>query len=236
MVTAKALVHPRETPHDQQQAAACERMLRLQMIDMVRSNGVGDLYDWRDERLQIICNEELEKRKDEAVRSFDEEKQKALAAGELCGFTGDDLLPGTQDFGAAGEESRRSDPLLKEHLDRQQGVRKGTFGAFCANYRLARESENPQQSDAANMMKELLPDVKKLGYFRWWVCRDEWAEAAGTEPSVTMKCVEGHKNRWGHTIDILVVNVVARVERNESVHGNNKKRTNKKKEERRKKK
>jgi hypothetical protein len=66
--------------------------------------------------------------------------------------------------------------MLKEHLQRQRGVRKGTFGAFCANYRLAREQSDPASSAAAAMMRELLPKVHQLGYLQWWVCRDNWAE------------------------------------------------------------
>ena len=156
------------------------------MIDIVKSNGVGELFDWRDERLEKICQEEIEKRGGEEVEGFDEENKRALEKGEVCGFTGEDFLPGNQDFGKTqqemGEESSSSSSssrdleLLKQHLERQKGVRKGTFGAFCANYRVARGEKDPQKSEGAKKMRELLPDVKKLGFLEWWVCRDEWAE------------------------------------------------------------
>ena len=67
--------------------------------------------------------------------------------------------------------------MLQEHLERQRGVRKGTFGAFCANYRLARTQPDPAVTAAAAMMLELLPHVHQLGYLQWWMCRDAWAEA-----------------------------------------------------------
>ena len=173
------------TDHDQRQAAACERMLRLQMVDIVRSNGVGDLFAWRDEDIAKICREEMAARSDEVVQAFDDDNRAALAAGEVCGFTGEDLLPGSQDFGASAAETadhtHRNDPLLLEHLERQRGVRKGTFGAFCANYRLARQQADPSYSAAADMMRELMPHVRQLGYFQWWQCCDDWAEALVAE-------------------------------------------------------
>ena len=168
------------TDHDQRQAAACERMLRLQMVDIVRSNGVGDLFAWRDEDIARICREEMTARSDEVVQAFDDDNRAALAAGEVCGFTGEDLLPGSQDFGASAAETadhtHRNDPLLQQHLERQRGVRKGTFGAFCANYRLARQQADPSHSAAADMMRELMPHVRQLGYFQWWLCCDDWAQ------------------------------------------------------------
>jgi beta-phosphoglucomutase-like phosphatase (HAD superfamily) len=169
------------TDQDRLQAEACKRMLRRQMVDIVRSNGVGDLFDWRDQDIAEICREEMAKRGDEEVQAFDADNLEALASGEVCGFTGEDLLPGAQDFGASAAEtatrSHRSDAVLQEHLERQRGVRKGTFGAFCANYRLARTQPDPAATEAAAMMLELLPHVHQLGYLKWWVCRDAWAEA-----------------------------------------------------------
>ena len=175
-----ALRRLQKTNQDRLQAAACERMLRLQMVDIVHSNGVGDLFEWRDQDIAEICRQEMSKRGDESVQAFDDDNRAALAAGEVCGFTGEDLLPGERDFGASAAEVTgsvsRSDDMLKEHLQRQRGVRKGTFGAFCANYRLAREQSDPASSAAAAMMRELLPKVHQLGYLQWWVCRDNWAE------------------------------------------------------------
>ncbi|WP_206749799.1 hypothetical protein [Synechococcus sp. UW179A] len=169
------------TDQDRLQAEACNRMLRRQMVDIVRSNGVGDLFDWRDQDIAEICLEEMAKRGDEEVQGFDDDNQEALASGEVCGFTGEDLLPGAQDFGASAAQtamsSHRSDAVLQEHLERQRGVRKGTFGAFCANYRLARTQPDPATTAAAAMMLELLPHVHQLGYLQWWVCCDAWAEA-----------------------------------------------------------
>ena len=169
------------TDQDRLQAEACKRMLRRQMVDIVRSNGVGDLFDWRDQDIAEICREEMAKRGDEEVQGFDDDNQEALASGEVCGFTGEDLLPGAQDFGASAAQtaisSHRTDALLQEHLERQRGVRKGTFGAFCANYRLARTQPDPAATAAAAMMLELMPHVNQLGYLQWWVCRDAWAEA-----------------------------------------------------------
>lgn len=180
-----ALRRPLVTDQDRLQAEACNRMLRRQMVDIVHSNGVGDLFDWRDRDIAEICREEMAKRGDEQVQAFDDDNRKALASGLVCGFTGEDLLPGAQDFGASAAEtavhSHRSDALLQEHLERQRGVRKGTFGAFCANYRLARTQPDPAASAAAAMMLELLPHVHQLGYLRWWVCRDAWAEALVTK-------------------------------------------------------
>lgn len=176
-----ALRRPLVTDQDRLQAEACQRMLRRQMVDIVRSNGVGDLFDWRDQDIAEICREEMAQRGDEQVQGFDDENLKALASGEVCGFTGEDLLPGAQDFGASAAQtamsSHRTDALLQEHLERQRGVRKGTFGAFCANYRLARTQPDPAATAAAAMMLELLPHVHQLGYLKWWVCRDAWAEA-----------------------------------------------------------
>ena len=180
-----ALRQPQRTEHDRLQAAACERMLRRQMVDIVRSNGVGDLFDWRDQDIAEICRQELEQRGGEAVQAFDADNRAALAAGDVCGFTGEDLLPGDQDYGASAAatevSTHRSDALLQEHLERQRGVRKGTFGAFCANYRLARQHPNPASSAAADMMRELLPHVRQLGYLRWWRCRDAWADALAAD-------------------------------------------------------
>jgi len=169
------------TDQDRLQAEACKRMLRRQMVDIVRSNGVGDLFDWRDQDIAEICLEEMAGRGEEEVQGFDDDNQEALASGEVCGFTGEDLLPGAQDFGASAAQtaisSHRTDALLQEHLERQRGVRKGTFGAFCANYRLARTQPDPAATAAAAMMLELMPHVNQLGYLQWWVCRDAWAEA-----------------------------------------------------------
>ena len=180
-----ALRRPLVTDQDRLQAEACNRMLRRQMVDIVHSNGVGDLFDWRDRDIAEICRGEMAKRGDEQVQAFDDDNRKALASGLVCGFTGEDLLPGAQDFGASAAEtavhSHRSDALLQEHLERQRGVRKGTFGAFCANYRLARTQPDPAASAAAAMMLELLPHVHQLGYLRWWVCRDAWVEDLVTE-------------------------------------------------------
>ena len=180
-----ALRRPLVTDQDRLQAEACKRMLRRQMVDIVHSNGVGDLFDWRDRDIAEICREEMAKRGDEQVQAFDDDNRKALASGLVCGFTGEDLLPGAQDFGASAAEtavhSHRSDALLQEHLERQRGVRKGTFGAFCANYRLARTQPDPAASAAAAMMLELLPHVHQLGYLRWWVCRDAWVVDLVTE-------------------------------------------------------
>ena len=176
-----ALRRPLKTDQDRLQAEACKRMLRRQMVDIVRSNGVGDLFDWRDQDIAEICLKEMAKRGDEEVQGFDDDNQEALASGEVCGFTGEDLLPGAQDFGASAAQtaisSHRTDALLQEHLERQRGVRKGTFGAFCANYRLARTQLDPAATAAAAMMLELMPHVNQLGYLQWWVCRDAWAEA-----------------------------------------------------------
>ena len=175
-----ALRRTLHSDHDRLQAAACERMLRRQMVDIVRSNEVGVLFDWRDSDIAEICREEMQARGDEEVQAFDVDNQEALAAGEVCGFTGEDFLPADQDFGDSASATEltthRSDPLLQEHLERQRGVRKGTFGAFCANYQLARQQPAPSSSAAAAMMRELLPQIRQLGYFQWLICRDAWAE------------------------------------------------------------
>jgi hypothetical protein len=180
-----ALRQPRATEHDRLQAAACERMLRRQMVDIVHSNGVGDLFDWRDQDIAAICRQEMANRGGEAVQAFDDDNRAARAAGVVCGFTGEDLLPGDQDYGASAAatevSTHRCDALLQKHLERQKGVRKGTFGAFCVNYCLARQQPNPAGSAAAAMMRELLPHVRQLGYLNWWRCRDAWAEALATE-------------------------------------------------------
>ena len=68
--------------------------------------------------------------------------------------------------------SHRTDALLQEHLERQRGVRKGTFGAFCGNYRLARTQPDQASTAAAAMMLELLPHFHQLGHLKWWVCCD----------------------------------------------------------------
>ena len=68
------------------------------MVDIVRSNGVGDLFDWPDQHIAEISHEEMTRRGDEAVQGFDDDNLKALTSGEVCGFTGEDLLPGVQDF------------------------------------------------------------------------------------------------------------------------------------------
>ena len=115
-----ALRRLQKTNQDRLQAAACERMLRLQMVDIVHSNGVGDLFDWRDQDIAEICRQEMSKRGDESVQAFDDDNRAALTAGEVCGFTGEDLLPGERDFGASAAEVTgsvsRSDDMLKEHL------------------------------------------------------------------------------------------------------------------------
>ena len=68
------------------------------------------------------------------------------------GFLGDHFLPANTVHG--GLSSSNTDPRLAKHLKRQRGVRKGTMGAFVANYRLAQEDMT--NSAAIVAMQELL--------------------------------------------------------------------------------
>merc|ERR1712070_630630 len=56
-----------------------------------------------------------------------------------------------------------------------RGVRKATMAAFNANYRLLKK--DPSNGAALDVMKELLPMVIQLNYFRWWTCTDDWVQA-----------------------------------------------------------
>ena len=91
------------------------------------------------------------------------------------GFTGAHFLPDGVDFGALGAAA--ADPLLLSHLERMQGVRMGTFGAFCENYRIGRRAGGDAPEAVSVMRQYLHPDILQLGYFRWWDCRDAWAQA-----------------------------------------------------------
>ena len=96
----------------------------------------------RDEAAAII-DDEL------STMAHSEVDKAALEAAG--GFTGAHFLPDGVDFGALGAAD--NDPLLLAHLQRQKGVRKGTFGAFCENYRIGRRSGG-DAPEAISTMRE----------------------------------------------------------------------------------
>ena len=91
----------------------------------------------------------------------------------MRGFIGDDFLPEKKNFGIANNKYI-NDPLLARNLKRQKGVRKGTMGAFNENYKLLKI--NPNNTNAINRIKKLLPDIIKLDYFKWIKCNDIWIQ------------------------------------------------------------
>lgn len=156
-------------------AEACERRLRAQVYDIVSACGVGELFEWTEPRLATIVEDEL--------RCRSHEKFAADPSTLQGGFTGDDFLPGSENHGTV--TSGNVDPLLQAHQARQVGVRKGTFGAFVANYRLARSDGSNTHAREA-MATHLFPDIMQLGYFNWWKCKDAWAQ----------EMVESARDRW----------------------------------------
>lgn len=156
-------------------AEACERRLRAQVYDIVSANGVGELFEWTEPRLAAIVEDEL--------RCWSHEPYAADPSTLRGGFTGDDFLPGSDNHGTVA--SGDVDPLLKAHQVRQVGVRKGTFGAFVANYRLARSDANNIHA-RQTMAEYLFPGIMQLGYFDWWKCKDDWAQ----------EMVESARDRW----------------------------------------
>jgi len=162
-------------------AETFERRLRAQVYDIVSACGVGELFEWTEPRLAAIVEDELSSRSHE---------QFAVDPCSLQGgFVGDDFLPGSvrrfvgDNFGPVARDP--VDSLLATHLARAKGVRKGTFGAFVANYRLARA--DPMNTQARETMAEyLFPDIMQLGYFDWLMCKDAWAQ----------ELVESARARW----------------------------------------
>lgn len=165
--------------YDKKRQAACEEMMRLQMVDIVKSNSVGTLYHFRDADMQRIMCEEITKRAGEAVQPFDRPRDFEYVDGEAYGFTGQDFLAKHTDVGleggSEGGHSHFNDKLLLRDLARAKGVRKATMAAFNANYRLLKK--DPSNGAALDVMKELLPMVIQLNYFRWWTCTDDWVQA-----------------------------------------------------------
>lgn len=167
------------SPEDKLQAAACERMMRLQVVDIVKSCQVGALFRWKDTDIARICDEEMATRGDEPVRAFD-----GVQTDEAYrGFTGEDYLPGSVDWsdellGLELEKGRDWSKLTGPRPYSPPGVRKATFGAFCRNYAIARSQSQPETVDtkAKQMMREYLGGVIKLGYFNWFECTDKWAQ------------------------------------------------------------
>ena len=82
----------------------------------------------------------MTERSDEVVKAFDDDNCAALASCEVCGLINEDLLPGSQDFGASAAETvnqtHDNDPMLQQYLERQKWMCKRPFGAFWASDRL----------------------------------------------------------------------------------------------------
>ena len=151
-------------------AAACETMFRAQLHGI--DEWARDLFVWSDRtppRLRAIIDDEL--------RSLAHSEVDKAALEAEGGFTGAHFLPDgpSASFGALG--SAADDPLLRAHLERQKGVRKGTFGAFCANYRIGKSAGGDAPEAVAMMREYLYPDIMQLNYFSWWDCQDAWAQA-----------------------------------------------------------
>lgn len=157
--------------YEKKRAIACEKMMRYQMHDIVKSNSIGILYNFRDNKLKQIFHEEMAKHINNKIQNKKEEI--TFNNDKMRGFIGDDFLPLKKNFGIANNKDI-NDPLLARNLKRQKGVRKGTMGAFNENYKLLKK--NPNNTNAINRMKELLPNIIKLDYFKWIECNDIWIQ------------------------------------------------------------
>ena len=157
--------------YEEKRAIACEKMMRYQMPDIVKSNSIGILYNFRDDKLKQIFYEEMAKHINNKIQN--KKKEISFNNNEMRGFIGDDFLPEKKNFGIANNKYI-NDPLLARNLKRQKGVRKGTMGAFNENYKLLKI--NPNNTNAINRIKKLLPDIIKLDYFKWIKCNDIWIQ------------------------------------------------------------
>ena len=157
--------------YEKKRIIACEKMMRYQMPDIVKSNSIGILYNFRDNKLKQIFHEEMAKHINNKIHN--KKKEITFNNDKMRGFIGDDFLPHKKIFGIANNKYI-NDPLLARNLKRQKGVRKGTMGAFNENYKLLKK--NPNNTNAINRMKELLPNIIKLDYFKWIECNDIWIQ------------------------------------------------------------
>ena len=157
--------------YEKKRVIACEKMMRYQIPDIVKSNSIGILYNFRDNKLKQIFHEEMAKHINNKIQNKKEEI--TFNNDKMRGFIGNDFLPNKKNFGIANNKDI-NDPLLAKNLKRQKGVRKGTMGAFNENYKLLKK--NPNNTNAINRMKELLPNIIKLDYFKWIECNDIWIQ------------------------------------------------------------
>ena len=157
--------------YEKKRVIACEKMMRYQIPDIVKSNSIGILYNFRDNKLKQIFHEEMAKHINNKIQN--KKVEITFNNDKMRGFIGDDFLPQKKNFGIANNKDI-NDPLLARNLKRQKGVRKGTMGAFNENYKLLKK--NPNNTNAINRMKELLPNIIKLDYFKWIECNDIWIQ------------------------------------------------------------
>jgi hypothetical protein len=151
--------------------------LRVRVYDFVHASFIFECFDLKEEtkaqaKIRWIVVDELKNRSHEKYVENTE-----LLKG---GYIGDHFLPGTDACGPSVDKD--TEGRLAKHQKIQVGVRKGTFGAFIANYREARKINNddPQKFMKRGIflgqMRVGLVDIEKLGYFNWLFCRDKWAQ------------------------------------------------------------
>ena len=133
-----------------------EMRVRRQLYSVIRDNGIGDLFEWREPRLSALVKKELESGVFEGAASS------IGPEGHLTelNFSQNGIV----------------DPLFEALRERIKGIPENIFKEFCANYRTVRI--DPSDHVAYITMRELLyPGLIILGYFDWLRCRDKWAES-----------------------------------------------------------